>query len=472
MKKVHIFLFSCMVMQFITGCAANFDKWFEPRTMRVDYYHTGNAASEQFAIDQIVADGVWAGSMKIFEDKLNAGLYFFEIADAKTSQVLYSRGFCSIFGEWQTTPEASEKYGTFHESLRFPWPKNPVKITISKRDSVNRFVALWSTLVDPQSRAVNKSDKINNYKTWDYISNGNINYKVDIVILGDGYTSNEMDKFHRDIERLTAELFKAEPFKSRKNDFNMRAVETPSPVSGINRPHGGIYKRTPLSASYGTFDSERYILAFDNKTIRNVAASVPYDYMFILINERTYGGGGIFNLYSTVATDNKFSNYIFVHEFGHSFAGLADEYYSSAVAYEIPAITVEPWEANITAMFDKNNLKWKNIVTPGTPIPTPWEKDAFDKKSYEIQKERVRIRAANEPEENMEALFESERQFETQLLDNMKYSKCVGAYEGAGYNQFGMYRGYPDCIMFTRNRNVFCPVCQQAISRIIDQYTK
>lgn len=472
MKKVHILLLSCMVIQFITGCAANFDKWFEPRTMRVDYYHTGNAASEQFAIDQIVADGVWAGSIKIFEDKLNAGLYFFEIADAKTSQVLYSRGFCSIFGEWQTTPEASEKYGTFHESLRFPWPKNPVKITISKRDSVNRFVALWSTLVDPQSRAVNKADKVNSYKTWDYINNGNINHKVDIVILGDGYTSNEMDKFHKNIERLTAELFKVEPFKSRKNDFNIRAVETPSPVSGINRPHGGIYKRTPLSATYGAFDSERYVLAFDNKTIRDVAASVPYDYMFILINERTYGGGGIFNLYSTVATDNKFSNYIFVHEFGHSFAGLADEYYSSAVAYEIPAITVEPWEPNITAMFDKNNLKWKNIVTPGTPIPTPWEKDAFDKKSYEIQKERVRIRAANEPEENMEALFESERQFETQLLDNMKYSKCVGAYEGAGYNQFGMYRGYPDCIMFTRNRNDFCPVCQQAISRIIDQYTK
>jgi hypothetical protein len=281
-----------------------------------------------------------------------------------------------------------------------------------------------------------------------------------------------MEKFHQDVTKMIDELFAVEPFKSRKKDFNVRAIDTPSEVSGVNKPHPGVFKRTPLSLSYGAFDSERYVLAYDNRTIRDIAATVPYEFMFILINEETYGGGGIYQLYSTMAVNNKFSDYIFVHEFGHHFAALADEYYTSDVSYEPAPIAVEPWEANITALLDKENLKWKNLVMEGTPIPTPWDKEKHDNYSFEIQKERKALRAKKAPESEMEALFEKERKELTSLLDNMEYSGKVGAFEGGGYMQFGLYRPSADCIMFTRNKQQFCPVCRDAISKVIDMYAK
>lgn len=349
-----------------------FEKYFSENTMRVDYFHSGTSTEEHFSLDRVVNDGLWAGSRTVLTDELNRGLYFFKVIDTLTDKLIYSRGFASIFGEWQSTGEPD--WATFHESVRFPWPLNPVKIIIEKRDAKNMFVPVFSLNVDPKSRVVNPAALKNNYKIFSYIVNGPAKDHVDIVVLGDGYTAKEMKKFRKDVSRLADELFKVEPFMSRKMDFNLRAVETPSASSGVNKPHPGVFKRTALSLSYGAFDSERYVLGFDNRTIRDVAASVPYDYMFILVNERTYGGGGIFNLYSTVATDNKFSDYIFVHEFGHTFGALADEYYTSDVAYQTPQITVEPWEPNVTALFDPAQLKWKELVKELIPLPTPWGK--------------------------------------------------------------------------------------------------
>jgi hypothetical protein len=224
--------------------------------------------------------------------------------------------------------------------------------------------------------------------------------------------------------------------------------------------------------SYGAFDSERYALSYDNRTIRDVASTVPYDYMFVLINERTYGGGGIFNLYSTVAADNKFSRYIFVHEFGHSFAALADEYYTSDVSYQPAEITVEPWEPNVTALLDPSDLKWKKLVKSGTPIPTPWEKTEYDNFSYSIQKERRALRAANVPETEMEALFGREKTKSLEMFGLNNYKDATGAFEGGNYMQFGIYRSALDCIMFTRNKQEFCPACTKAISEVIDMYSK
>jgi hypothetical protein len=450
-----------------------YDAFFSDQTMRVDYFHTGTAAEEHFMVDRILNDGQWAGSKTILLDDLNRGLYFYEVTDAQSGQQIYSRGFASIFGEWQTIGEAKESWGTFHESVRFPWPKMPVVLTIIKRNDKNEFTNLWSTTIDPASRKVNPAEYSSPYLSWNYIDNGNPNQKVDIVILGDGYAKNEMEKFRSDVERLTDELFKVEPYKSRRNDFNVWAVETPAAESGVNKPHPGVFKRTPLSMSYSAFDSERYALAYDNRTIRDVAASVPYDYMFILINEKTYGGGGIFNLYSTVAVDNKFSDYVFVHEFGHSFAALADEYYTSDVSYETPPeITMEPWEPNVTALLDKENLKWGDLVETGTPIPTPWDKLEFDEFSYEIQTERRALRAAKVPESEVEELFLREKKELMDMIDDMEYKNTVGAFEGGNYMQYGIYRSSIDCIMFTRNQQVFCPACQKAISEVIDQYSR
>ncbi len=473
MKKATILfaaLLFCLLSYSQPNVDINYDRYFTDQTMRVDYFHSGTAAEEHFSPDRVLNDGIWAGSHTALTDNLNRGLYFYTVTDTLTNTVLYSRGFGSVFGEWQSIGDPN--WATFHESVRFPWPKLPVRLTIEKRDAKNNFVPVWSTVIDPNSRFVNPSVLATTYKTFDYVVNGKSDNHVDIVILGDGYTAAEMEKFYKDVTTLTDELFSVEPFKSRKKDFNVRAVETPSATSGVNKPNPGVFKRSPLSMSYGAFDSERYALTYDNRTVRDVAATVPYDYMFILINERTYGGGGIFNLYSTVAADNAFSRYIFVHEFGHCFAALADEYYTSDVSYQTPKITVEPWEPNVTALLDPAKLKWKELVKPGTPVPTPWSKTEFDTFSFGIQKERRELRAANVPEMQMEALFEREKKTSLEMFDKNKYKNATGAFEGGNYMQFGIYRSALDCIMFTRNKQAFCPACTKAISEVIDMYAR
>lgn len=473
MKKLSLISLAALLMSScISSPKADFEKYFQNKTMRVDYFHTGTATEEHFSIDRILSDGEWGGSIVHLLDALEYGLYLFEILDLESGKLIYSRGFASVFGEWQSIPEAQQQWGTFHESVRFPWPKKTVKLLLKKRNSQNNFSTIWETEINPDSRAVTPADLDNNFASRDILINGPVYEKVDIVILGDGYTANEMDKFYFDIEKLTSHLFSVEPFKSRKSDFNIRAVETPSSASGVNKPHPGVFARTPLSVHYSSFDSERYALTYDNKTVRNVASTVPYEFMFVLINEQTYGGGGIYQLYATVAADNKFSDYIFVHEFGHHFAALADEYYSSSVSYQMPEITIEPWEANITALLDENQLKWRDMVESGTAIPTSWEKEKFDAYSIEIQNERAQLRAAKSPEKILEELFLRQRDVESKMMDAMENSGKIGAFEGASYYQRGMYRSSTDCIMFTRNKLDFCPVCQKAISNVIDQYIK
>jgi hypothetical protein len=449
----------------------NYGDWFSENTMRLDYFHTGTATEEHFSVDRILNDGPWGGSRNSLIDDLNLGLYYFEIADLATHQLLYSYGFASVFGEWQTIPEASEKWGTFHESLRFPWPLKPVSVIMKKRNSENKFVEIWKTEIDPSSRQVTPALAHHEEKVFVIKESGPSDKKVDLVILGDGYTEEEMDKFRKDATRLSSFLMNAEPFSKRATDFNIRAIETPAAESGVSKPHHNIYRRSPLSAHYSSFDSERYVLAYDNRTIRDLASAVPYDLMVILVNERTYGGGGIYNLYTTVSADNKFAEYIMIHEMGHHMAALADEYYTSSVSYEVPAVTVEPWETNITAMFDKNNLKWKDLVDDDTPLPTPWNKEAFDKAGYAIQKERDSLRKAMVTEDVMEALFMRQMEQEDGFFSAEKYRDKTGAFEGAGYLAKGLYRPQIDCIMYTRHL-VFCKVCSRSIENVIDNYVK
>jgi hypothetical protein len=448
-----------------------FENFFSDKTMRLDYFHAGTATEEHFSTDRIVSDGIWSGSKKALCDNLKLGLYFFKVIDRESKYLLYSKGFASIFGEWQTTPEANEKWGVFHESLRFPWPHKSVTVILEKRDSMNNFKTIWTTDIDPVSRMVNPADLIHSNKVDVISENGPASENVDIVILGDGYSKTEMDKFRKDAVRLSGYLMNAEPFSSYKKDFNIRAIETPGESSGVNKPHHGIFKRTPLTVHYSSFDSERYALSYDNRTIRDVASQVPYDLMVIIVNERTYGGGGIYNLYTTVAADNKFAEYIMIHEMGHHMAALADEYYTSAVSYEIPEVKVEPWETNITALFDKNNLKWKDLLEEGTPLPTPWNKEAFDKFGYSIQKERDSLRAAMVPETIMENLFSRQMETENRLFSGEQYRDRVGAFEGAGYVAKGLYRPQIDCIMYTRHLR-FCRVCSRSIENVINQYVK
>ena len=442
-----------------------------PQTMRLDYFHTGNSKQEMFSLDRLVIEPLpWPGDMSKAIDDTNLGKYFFEVRDQKTKRVLYSRGFASIYGEWETTDEAAAMMRTFSESLRFPAPTAPVDIVLKKRDKQNGWLDVWSTAVDPNDIFIDRSKTRAPGILIPIQRMGEPAKKVDFLILGDGYTTRELGKFESDARRMTEVLFATSPFKEHRRDFNVWALCPPAGESGISRPSTGIYRDSPLGATYDAFGSERYVLTFDNRALRKVAQFAPYEFIEILANNRTYGGGGIFNLYSTVAADNAFGNYVFVHEFGHHFAGLADEYYTSSVAYNTPAERVEPWEPNATALLDPTKLKWADLVTPGTPIPTPWNKEAFEDYSRSIQKRRGQLRKDKRPESEMEALFREELKFEQAMFAREKYAGHIGAFEGSIYEAKGYYRPEVDCIMFTRT-NHFCAVCRRAIERIIRMYS-
>jgi hypothetical protein len=292
--------------------------------------------------------------------------------------------------------------------------------------------------------------------------------KVDLLLLGDGYTAREMKKFEADARRLIAVLFATSPFKEHRRDFNVWGLCPAAAESGISRPSTGIYRDS--LATYDAFGSERYILAFDNQRLRKTAQFAPYEFIEILANGRTYGGGGIFNLYSTVAVDNAFANYVFVHEFGHHFAGLADEYYTSPVAYAPATERIEPWEPNATAFLDKKSLKWKEFVDADMPLPTPWNKEAFEAYEREYGARRAQLRKENRPEQEMEDLFREDRRKVDAMMHAEKYFGRVGAFEGAMYEARGYYRPQVDCIMFSRT-DYFCKVCQRAIETVISLYS-
>ena len=449
--------------------AADFDFG---RTMRVDYFHTSTPKGDEIvALQGVVNDGPWPGTRTRLVDTSNLGKYLFEVVDRDTNQVIFSRGFASVYGEWETTPDARERPATFHESLRFPWPTKPVQVVLKKRDAQNAFQQVWSTVVDSSSRFVNPAPGRAAGKIWSYIDNGPPSQKVDLLVIGEGYTEAEMPKLSKDVERLVGKLFATEPFQSRRKDFNVRVLELPAAKSGVHRPRTRDDRRTVTGVEYNIFDSERYILTLDNKALRDAASSAPYDFLEILVNEKQYGGGGIFNDQATASVDTGFAEYVFIHEFGHHFAGLGDEYYTSDVAYETGGSEhPEPWEPNLTA--NGARPKWMELVTAGTPLPTPWDKEAFEKHQREYQAERRKLREANVPESQMDALFRREQDWETKFLGAQTHAGKVGAFEGAGYEAKGLYRPEVDCIMFTRDEVGFCDVCTRAIHRMIDMHVK
>jgi hypothetical protein len=345
---------------------------------------------------------------------------------------------------------------------------------LKKRDEKNVFQDVWTTSIDPADQFIDRSKPVAPAPLITIQKTGEPEDRVDFLILGDGYTAAEAKKFEADARRLTEVLFATSPFKENRRSFNVWALCPPAAESGISRPSTGIYRDSPLGATYDAFGSERYVLSFDNRALRRTAQFAPYEFIEVIVNGRTYGGGGIFNLYSTVAADNAFANYVFVHEFGHHFAGLGDEYYTSSVAYTPAADRVEPWEPNVTALLDISTLKWRNLASPFanvTPIPTPWNKEEFENYSREIQRRRMQLRKDKRPEEEMEALFREELAHEQKMFAAEKYYGHVGAFEGALYEARGYYRPEVDCIMFSRTDH-FCKVCRAAIERIIKMYSR
>ncbi len=459
-----------IVILFILICVLDAAAGIAP-TMRLDYFHTGNVMQELFSVDRVVIEPLpWPGNPDKPIDATNRGTYFFEVRDLRSKRVLYSRGFSSIYGEWVTTDEAKTATRTFHESLRFPAPEAPVQIVVKKRDPLNAFREIWSTNIDPKDKNIDTSKAPFSGRVLEIEKNGNSAQKVDLLFLGEGYTAGEQDKCEKDIRRLTAGVFMFSPFKERRKDFNVWAICSPSPDSGVSHPLHGIHRNTLFGSQFDVFGEDRYALSFDNRAIRNLASFAPYDVMGIVMNEKEYGNGGIFGLYASVSIDYPGAVRVFVHEFGHHFADLGDEYYFNAnVSYSPANIRVEPWEPNITALLDAHDLKWKALVAPGTPIPTPWPKEDYENSSRDAQKLVERMRAAGRPAAEIDVARRKAREAQDRYLSEGPYADKVGAFAGAMYEN-GYYRPQQRCIMISGPE--FCAVCQHAIEEIVDLYSR
>jgi hypothetical protein len=289
------------------------------------------------------------------------------------------------------------------------------------------------------------------------------------LIMGDGYTEGELGKFKQTAKAMAEALFATSPFKERRKDFNIWAIAPISSKSGVSRPSTSTYRDSPLGVTYDAFGSERYVLTSDNRNFRRIASSAPYDFVEILVNNDTYGGGGIFGLFSTAAANSDWADYVFIHEFGHHFAGLADEYYTSSVAYSTPKNIIEPYEPNVTALI-AGKTKWQEKLNKSTPLPTSWPKQAYEQHSYQYQKIRAQLRKDNKPESEMDKLFHDNQNIVKTMFAKAENNNIIGAFEGANYSAKGYYRSEMNCIMFTRTTE-FCQVCQHSIIDMINLYS-
>lgn len=468
MYRILIFILSISFSQNVI-----YNDFFTDNTLRFDYFHSGVADTEHVSLDELRLEGAWPGSKTNLIDDMHLGLYRFEVVDVESNELIYAYAFASIFGEWQTTGEAADGvWRTIHESQRFPEPKQPFQLVLKKRDPKGTYNTIYNAKHDPASRFVNRSPIGNSNKVWKIFNNGDSSTKVDILILGDGYCKEDIKQFKKDAKHLVSVMFNTEPFKSRKSDFNVWAIDVFSDEKGISNPRQNVWKKSALDLRFNSFDSDRYVLTFANKNLCEITAQAPYDAIMIIFNDPKYGGGGIYNLYSTVSSLSSQADYVFVHEFGHSFASLADEYYTSNVAYQVSLPEFEPNRPNVTALFDPDNLKWKHLIDEETPIPTPWGQAAYDSIAVVYQQKRRQMIANGVSADEMETLFEKLKQSTIPMLKSQKYYGKVGAFEGGGYLAKRLYRPEIDCIMFSRNRSEFCKVCSEAIERMIDWYVK
>lgn len=489
MRSMVTLFIICFFVTVNAQALENFNKYFVDSTLRIDYTHSGDASSEDVKVIEKFKYGNWAGSRKNLVDHFNNGAYYLKLYDPNTNEVIYSKGFDSYFKEYQTSKDAIDgKVKTFEEVALVPFPKVPVKFAIEKRQEDGSFKEVFGLSINPEEDSFSDLQiDYSNYKIIKSHISGDPHSKVDVVILGDGYTENEVEKFEKDINHFTEVFFSLEPYASMKDYFNIFGVLNPSEESGVDEPRAEIYKETALHSTFNSMGSERYLLTESVHTVYDAASAVPFDAIFIMANHKRYGGGGIYNFYCTFTSDTQFRDYIFLHEFGHSFTGLADEYYTSDVAYsDFYKPDREPAEPNITALLDKDNLKWIALVEEDTPIPTPWNKEEFDLMGYEWQKERNKLnneiaelkknKASKEEIEAAEKNYDMQDKASTDkavahLRDN-KYYGNVGAFEGAGYMQHRLYRPMLDCIMFSKGVKPFCDVCQGAIKNVIMHYSE
>jgi hypothetical protein len=420
---VFFILFSATVN--ITG-QPGFDKYFTDKVLRFDYMLAGNSRKTLVYPVAMKEEPFWAGSNINLINPFNSGNFKYELFDSTGNALIYSRPFCTLFQEWQTTDEAKTTDRSFYEVATFPYPKYKVKFILSMRERDGKFSKLYEKIIDPADQYIRKESPLKVATTKIY-GGGDPHTSVDLAFIAEGYKAEEMGKFRDDVKKMADILFAEAPYSDYKDKFNIWAVESISQDSGTDAPGENIYVNTAVNSSFYTFGLDRYLTTQDIKAVNDFAAAVPHDNIIVLINSSRYGGGGVYNYYSGTTTDNQLSPKVFIHEFGHGFAGLADEYFSSTVAYdEFYPLNVEPWEPNITTRVNFGS-KWKMMIDRDTPVPTPAEE---------------------------------------------KYSNVVGLFEGGGYSAKGIFRPELDCRMKSNGQKGYCSVCRNAIKKMIEYYLK
>lgn len=423
MKK----LMTSIVLVLVTIAAqAQYEKYFENRTLRMDYIHAGDSSHEEFYFKELIAEPYWGGSRKNLVDTTFYGNYYLNVYDQASGELIYSRGYTTLFWEWMATAEADTMNFSACESVVMPYPKQDIRLEICHRDKNGRFEPVFEKVVDVDSYFIRKERRME-YPSYDVLYSGDPARKIDIVLLPEGYTEDEMDQFREDCRQFAEGLFTFSPYKENRSKFNIRAVLAPSEESGSDMPAENMWRKTILNSSFYTFGSERYVMSFDNQSIRDLASNVPYDFIYILVNTQKYGGGAIYNHYGISVAGNEKKAKIYVHEFGHLFLGLGDEYVGTTSYDDMFDTSIEPWEANLTTLVNFNG-KWEDMIEKGTPVPTP--------------------------------------------SDKKKYNDKVGVFEGGGYAKEGVYRPMVDCMMNTFKGDTFCPVCTRAILHQIAFYTE
>lgn len=423
MKRFFLFLF--LFTTFYAAEAQVFSDYFEERTLRIDYTFAGDATHQVIALDQLSQMPGWYGKHKRLAELPVEGNGQISVRCHRTGEVIYRNSFSTLFQEWQSYPEAEQVWKSFENVFLVPMPKDTVDITIDLRNNRREVTSTMTHQVVPGDiliRHIGEND-VTPYTVVQEAADPS--HCIHIAYLAEGYTEEEMDVFLKDVNIAVEALFAHEPFKSMRSRFNIVAVQAPSAESGTSEPSKGIWRNTALKSHFDTFYSNRYLTTLHLKTMHDWLAGTPYEHIIVLVNTSEYGGGGILNSYNLSMTHHEMFRPVVVHEFGHSFAGLADEYAYDQEQIPMYPHDVEPWEPNITTLADFSK-KWQSMVAKGTPIPTP-------------------IKAGKER---------------------------AGLYEGAGYSLKGVYRAYPDCRMRTNENPEFCEVCKQAISRLIDFYTK
>ncbi|NDV82428.1 peptidase M64 [Bacteroides sp. 51] len=409
------------------GKAQKFSEYFIDKTLRVDYIFTGNAGHQSIYLDGLSSLPSWAGRKHHLSEIPLEGNGQIRVKDLNSQECIYKTSFSSLFQEWLSTDEAHTASKAFENTFLLPYPIQPIEIEVVLFDMNRKEVANLKHIVKPDDILIHQKGTTHITPHKYLIQNGSSDQTIDVVILAEGYTEEEMAVFHKDAQIACESIFNHEPFQSMKDKFNVIAVASPSIDSGVSIPHQQLWKNTAFSSHFDTFYSERYLTTSRVKSIHDALAGIPYEHIIILANTEQYGGGGIYNAFTLTTAHHPMFRPVVVHEFGHSFGGLGDEYfYDQDIMSDMYPLHIEPWEQNIT-MLVSFETKWKDMLKKGTPHPTPpAEKDKYP----------------------------------------------VGVYEGGGYAAKGIYRPADNCRMRTNEYPAFCPVCQRAITRIINFYTE